>query len=180
MGEAEEADRDAFSRTVIRPVEWSRDLDLVRQLFQGYREWLADHVRPAGHPESKVPKGLSQLDRMISGLPGDYGPPTGDVLLAFSGSDVVACGALRQIAPGVGEFKRIYVRPDHFGPVFGPRLVRALLERARALGYERVRVDALPTMEAAIHYYQELGFKPIPQYWDHPVGGSLFFEWTAT
>jgi putative acetyltransferase len=170
---------EAYPDTMIRRVNWAKELDVVRPLFQGYRDWLAAHVVPATPPGSSPPVGLTQFDQVIAELPGKYGPPNGDVLLAFKSSDVVACGALRELVSDVGEIKRIYVRRDHMGPEFGPRLVRELLSRARELGFERVRVDALPTMEAAIQYYQELGFKPIRKYWEHPVDGSLFFEWSA-
>jgi GNAT superfamily N-acetyltransferase len=179
MEESGQDSADVYADTVIRRVEWSRDIEVVRPLFQGYREWIAEHVDAATAVDSTVPIGLRQLDEVIAELPGVYGPPGGDVLLAVNHSDVVACGALRGVQPGVGEMRRIYVRRDHFGPVFGPRLVRALLDRAREIGYERVRVDALPSMEAAIQYYQEMGFKPIPKYWPHPVAGALFFEWNA-
>jgi ribosomal protein S18 acetylase RimI-like enzyme len=179
MKRSEPALPEQYADTVIRRVNWTHDLDVVRRLFQRYREWLADHAGPAFRRDSRVPPGLARFDRTISELPGAYGPPKGDVLLAFRRSDVVACGALREVDPGVAEIKRIYVRPDHFGPVFGPRLVRSLLRRARALGYERVRLDALPTMEAAIQYYQDMGFRRIPRYWAHPVAGALFFECSA-
>lgn len=168
-----------YSDTAIRRVKWSQELDAVRRLFQGYRDWLADHAGSTEELGSAVPVGLAQLDRIISELPGVYGPPRGDVLLALRHSEIVACGALREWEPKVGEIKRVYVRADHRGPVFGPILVRALLKRARQLGYERVRVDTLPTMEAAIQYYQEMGFQPVPAYWPHPVSGALFFEWSA-
>jgi putative acetyltransferase len=179
MDRSGESEPDEYPDTVIRRVDWSRDLETVRLLFQGYRKWLADHTDVAAGPDSRIPIGLSQLDQVITGLPGEYGPPDGDVLLAWKLSDVVACGALHRVEPGVGEIKRIYVRRDHFGPVFGPRLVRALLDRAREIGYERVRVDALASMEAAIQYYQEMGFKRIDRYWPHPAAGTLFFEWSA-
>jgi carbonic anhydrase len=48
------------------------------------------------------------------------------------------------------------------------------------LGYERVRVDTLPSMAAAIEFYQEMGFTPIPAYWPHPVTGAYFFELRLT
>ncbi|MGA7861542.1 MAG: GNAT family N-acetyltransferase [Thermoplasmata archaeon] len=121
--------------------------------------------------------GFGQIDKQIAELPGSYGPPRGEIILAFAKKAVVACGALRELKPKVAEIKRIYVRADHRGLGFGPRLTRALLRRARELGYERVRVDTLPTMYAAIQFYQELGFAPIPAYWDHPVSGALFFEY---
>jgi ribosomal protein S18 acetylase RimI-like enzyme len=158
-------------------VIWSRDLETVRRLFQDYRQWLADHRDDAPASESAVQLGLGQIDQQIAELPGAYGPPRGEVVLAFSKAALVACGALRGLESKVGEIKRIYVRADHRGPEFGPRLTRALLSRARALGYERVRVDTLPSMTAAIQYYQEMGFDPIPSYWPHPVRGALFFEY---
>ncbi|HZY70204.1 MAG TPA: GNAT family N-acetyltransferase [Thermoplasmata archaeon] len=120
--------------------------------------------------------GLEMVDRLISGLPGAYGPPQGDVLLWFDHDDVVACGALRELGPKVGEIKRISVRSDYRGKEFGPVFVRALIDRARELGYARLRVDTLPTMQAAIEFYQESGFRPAPSFWPHPVAGALFFE----
>jgi GNAT superfamily N-acetyltransferase len=167
-----------YSDTVLRRVNWSEELDTVRRLFRDYRDWLADHAEGAA-ADSAEPIGLAQFDRVISALPGVYGPPRGDVILAVQRSELVACGALREWEPKVGEIKRIYVRADHRGATFGPRLTHALLERARELGYERVRVDTLPTMAAAIQFYQAMGFKRIPAYWPHPVSGALFFEWDA-
>ncbi len=126
--------------------------------------------------EPTVRAGLGLVDRLISELPGAYGPPRGSVLLWFEDDRVVACGALRELEPKVGEIKRIYVRSDYRGKEFGHPFVRALLDRASRLGYDRLRVDTLPTMYAAIEFYQELGFRPIPAFWPHPVAGALFFE----
>jgi putative acetyltransferase len=164
--------------TRFRKVDWARDLGTVRELFQDYRRWIADHKDTSAAAQERVQAGLAQIDRLIAELPGAYGPPHGDVVLAFSRNDLVACGALRELAPKVGEIKRVYVRADHRGPVFGPRLTRAVLNRARELGYERARVDTLPTMAAAILFYPEMGFTPIPAYWPHPVAGAHFFECT--
>jgi putative acetyltransferase len=172
------ADPESHPGTRLRRVSWSKDVEVVRRLFQDYRRWLADHRDTAASAGATVKMGLRQIDRQIAELPGGYGPPRGDVILAFAqGGALVACGALRELEPTVGEIKRIYVRTDHRGPGFGPRLTRALLRRARALGYERVRVDTLPTMTAAIQFYQEMGFHPMPAYWPHPVRGALFFEY---
>ena len=167
-----------YSATTIRGVDWSTDLDEVRRLFQEYRGWLADHSQPPARPGSTPSAGLAQMDRLIAELPGAYGPPRGDVLLAIRDGVIVVCGAVREWEGSVAEIKRISVRPDHRGPGFGLRFTRALLERARELGYRRVRVDTLATMAAAIDFYQELGFKKIEPYWDHPVPGALFFEWS--
>jgi GNAT superfamily N-acetyltransferase len=172
----ERQDPKSYHGTTLRRVNWPKDIDTVRRLFQDYRDWIADHRDTAASADSRVEIGLRQIDQQIAELPGPYGPPRGEIILAFARKALVACGALRELEPKVGEIKRIYVRADHRGPGFGPRLTRALLRRARELGYERVRVDTLPTMAAAIQFYQEMGFRPIPAYWPHPVPGALFFE----
>jgi len=164
--------------TSLRRVNWSKDIDTVRRLFQDYREWLDHHRDLDASAASRVAEGLEQIDKLIAGLPGAYGPPRGDVVLAVAQEAVVACGALRELEPRVGEIKRIFVRADHRGPGFGPRLTGALLDRARDFGFERVRVDTLPTMAGAIQFYQGMGFRPIPAFWAHPVRGALFFEYT--
>lgn len=176
MGAPVPRDHDGQPRATFRPVIWPKDLDTVRRLFREYRQWLADHQDSSPHAEPKVRSGLALVDHLIAELPGAYGPPRGEILLWFGDGDVVACGALRELEPRVGEIKRIYVRSDYRGKAFGHPFVRALIDRARGLGYQRLKVDTLPTMRAAIEFYQELGFRPVPAFWPHPVAGALFFE----
>lgn len=168
--------QDRPPRATFRRVTWPADLPTVRRLFEEYRDWLADHRDTSPEAESRVKSGLSLVDQLIAQLPGPYGPPRGEILLWFEDGEQVACGALRELAPNTGELKRIYVRPDYRGKAFGHPFVRAFMGRARELGYDRLRVDTLPTMAAAIEFYQELGFYPIPAFWPHPVTGALFFE----
>jgi ribosomal protein S18 acetylase RimI-like enzyme len=177
MGVPDRVDRGSHPETRLRRVNWSKEIETVRRLFQDYRQWIADHRDTEAAADSTVRIGLRQIDQQIAELPGAYGPPRGEIILGLSQGAVVACGALRELEPKIGEIKRVYVRADHRGPGFGPRLTRALLRRARELGYERVRVDTLPTMAAAIQFYQGMGFAPIPAYWPHPVPGALFFEY---
>lgn len=167
----------SYRGTRLRRVNWSKDIDTVRRLFLDYRQWLADHKDTSASTSPSRMEGLRQIDHQISELPGEYGPPRGEVILAFAKNALVACGALRALDPKVGEIKRIYVRADHRGPGFGPRLTRALLRRASELGYERIRVDTLPSMFAANQFYPAMGFEPIAPYWSHPVAGALFFEY---
>jgi putative acetyltransferase len=166
--------------TSIRLVDWSEDFEDVRRFFIDYRQWVADHQGSTAPHESQTAIGLKIIDAQIAALPGAYGPPRGVVLLGIEKDSIVACGALRKLETKTAEIKRLYVREDHRGPGFGKRFTSALLERARELGYERVRVDTLATMAAAIQFYQELGFRPIPAYWPHPAPGALFFEYRVT
>lgn len=176
MGTATRHHHESEPQATCREVIWPKDLETVRRLFKDYRQWLADHKDPAPQSEPRVRSGLALVDQLIAELPGRYGPPRGDVLLWFEGESLVACGALRELEPQVGEIKRIYVRSDFRGKAFGHPFVRTLIDRARELGYETLRVDTLPSMAAAIEFYQELGFRPIPSFWPHPVAHALFFE----
>ena len=67
--------------------------------------------------------------------------------------DVVACAALRLLWDDLGEVRSLAVRPDHHGLGLGARLVRRLLEDARAL--DLPRIIAL-TREVA--FFERCGF----------------------
>lgn len=165
-------------RATYRSASWPEDLSAVKKLFEEYRDWLAEHRDLAPGSQERVRSGLALVDRLISELPDPYIPPKGDILLWRDGEAVVACGALRELEPRVAEIRRIYVRPDYRGTKFGRPFALTLVARARELGYHRLKVDTLPSMQAAIQFYQEVGFRPTAPFWPHPVADALFFERT--
>ena len=160
----------------FRRVDWTTDLDRVCGLFRQYRDWISDHAEEGESAKPRVVAGIAVLNGLVEGLPGAYGPPRGDVLLWFENQDLVACGALRELEPGVGELKRIFIRAADRGEEFGKPFVRTLIARAGELGYRELRSYALGSMAAALEFYEELGFHRIPPYWPHPAAGTVFFQ----
>ena len=148
----------------IRPASAPDDLDRARELFSEYA--------------ASLPFDLSfqDFDRELAGLPGAYAPPSGALLVAIDEGVAAGCIALRTLEPGVCEMKRLYVRPAHRGSRLGRSLVEAILRKARTLGYERMRLDTVPGMEAAIALYRACGFREIAPYRPNPIAGALFLE----
>jgi putative acetyltransferase len=55
-------------------------------------------------------------------------------------------------------------------------LMDTLIEMAREIGYERMRLDTLPSMTRAMEIYRSLGFREIAAYRANPVPGASFLE----
>jgi ribosomal protein S18 acetylase RimI-like enzyme len=140
------------------------ELPAVRRLFEEYAESL------------EVDLAFQDFERELRELPGDYAPPRGRLLLALDGDEPAGCVALRPYEPGVCEMKRLYVRPEFQSRGLGRRLAEAIVEAGRDAGYGVMRLDTLPSMEAARRLYRSLGFEEIDAYRFNPVHGTTYFE----
>ena len=141
------------------------EIEITRGLFKEYASGL------------NIDLCFQNFDQEVNGLPGNYAPPLGRLLLAIDGEQVAGCIALRSLGDGDSEMKRLYVRPEFRGRGQGKKLVTTLVDAAREIGYKRMLLDTLPgKMDEAIALYRSLGFREIAPYYHNPVEDALFME----
>ena len=120
---------------------------------------------------------FQSFDEELKSLPGAYGPPSGRLLLARSSGHAAGCVALRKLEAGICEMKRLYVRPADRGRGLGRILVERIIAEARAIGYERMRLDTIESaMKDAIALYRQMGFEEIAPYSVIPIEDALWME----
>jgi ribosomal protein S18 acetylase RimI-like enzyme len=148
----------------IADVEGAASLAIARDLIHEYATWLAIDLE------------YQNFEHELATFPGDYTAPHGALLLAHTEEGAVGCVALRRLEPGICEMKRLWVRQGFQGRGLGKALAVAALDRARRLGYRRMRLDTLPQMVSALALYRDLGFRDIPPYYASPIPGTLYLE----
>lgn len=136
--------------------------DAARELFREYVQTPGVSVCAVGFEEE-----LASLETFY-----------GMVLVGWLDGRAMACGAVRGLGEGIAEMKRLYVRPEARGTGLGRALAQALIEAARAEGFIALRLDTLPSMQAAIALYESLGFRRIPPYSPANPPEALCFELT--
>jgi GNAT superfamily N-acetyltransferase len=99
----------------------------------------------------------------------------GRVLVGYLAGEPIACGAVRTLAPGVGEIKRMFVAPACRGRGIGRRLLVALEAEALELGCTHVCLDTGSRQRAALALYRSSGYVEIDDYNRQP-GAEHWFE----
>jgi putative acetyltransferase len=123
---------------------------------------------------------FQNFDEELAGLPGDYAPPTGRLLIAEYSGQIAGCVALHKLGAhedGICEMKRLYLRPEFRGKGLGRAMAERIILEARAMGYRRMRLDTVePVMKDAVAMYRKMGFREIEAYCKNPIEGALYME----
>ena len=162
----------------VRTAVSDDDLDHARRLIRGLLTW--QRQRP---PEiQKLVEAYfdeDDFERELRQLPGDYGPPNGQLLIAELDAHVVGVVASHRIGADACEMKRMFVETSAHGHGVGRALAVELIGRAREHGYRQMFLDTSRGQTAAIGLYRSLGFVEVPPYTDVSDilrAGMLYFR----
>lgn len=149
----------------IKEVTSKDDIKSIQTLFLEYAEWLS------------LPLCFQRFDKELATLPGKYSPPEGRLYLVTVDGENAGCIGLRKFSDGICEMKRLYVRTESRGNGIGKALVERIIEDAKSIGYDKMRLDTIrERMGSAIKIYYDNGFKEIEAYYDNPTPHTLYME----
>lgn len=139
--------------------------EIAKNLFNEYAEELG------------IDLSFQNFSKELEEVEIEYAPPQGALFLAHNeGKEAIACFAIRKWEGEICELKRMYIRKAFRGKGLGKKLLLKSIEQAKTLGYEKMRLDTLPSMRAAIELYRSVGFVEIEAYRYNPISGTKYFE----
>jgi GNAT superfamily N-acetyltransferase len=148
----------------ISPARTAEEIASIGELFREYSASIGVDLEYQGFSSE------------LAGLPGQYAPPSGDLLVASVNGAAAGCVALRGLDQSTLEMKRLYARPSSRGTGLGKLLVEAAISIARQNGYAELRLDTLASMASAQKLYGALGFVEIPPYGKAFLPGTRFYS----
>ena len=85
-------------------------------------------------------------------------------VVAYWHEEPAACGAIKAYAPGRGEMKRMFVKPQYRKLGLATQVLKELEAWAAELGYTALVLETGKAQPEAIALYQKWGYTPIPNY----------------
>lgn len=149
---------------IIKQAETEPEIEAVRELFREYHEFLNADLC------------FQSFEEELNSLPGKYVQPDGKILIGLLDKKIVGCVAVRRLEETVCEMKRLYVRPETRGTGLGRKLTEQIIEAARDLGYQTMRLDTLDRLSEAMNLYEKLGFRKTVAYYKNPLSGVIYWE----
>ena len=141
------------------------ELDAIRSLFREYEKELNENIC------------FQSFEEEVNDPLKKYGPPSGDLILAYWEDEVAGCIALTKMKDqDACEMKRLYVRPGFRKNKIGRILIEDLLSSARQRNYKMMRLDTFEKLQPAIHLYKQYGFKNISAYYNNPLTGVVYMQ----
>jgi len=103
-----------------------------------------------------------------------FAPPRGTFLVMRLHGEPVGCGGFKFDPPDAAYIKRMWISPAARGLGLGRRLLQELEQRAKALGYRKLRLETEKALTEAQHLYRGSGFREVPPFNDETYAHHWF------
>jgi DNA-binding MarR family transcriptional regulator/predicted N-acetyltransferase YhbS len=145
-------------------------------------------IRPVdpAHPDARrcLERYFAELERR-SGTPFDPAtgataepheirPPAGLLLVAYLREEPVGCGAVKHLAGGPSDIKRMWVAESARGLGLGRRLLGELEAEVARSGAPAARLETNRALTEAISLYRSAGYVEVPAFNDEPFADHWF------
>ena len=97
----------------------------------------------------------------------EVGEGRGVFLIGYREGKPLACGALRKLADGAAEIKRMFVSKEARGLGLGARILQELEAKARKLNIRRLVLETGERQVEAVGLYRKAGFARIERFGDY-------------
>jgi ribosomal protein S18 acetylase RimI-like enzyme len=104
--------------------------------------------------------------RSLSPTHEEFARPRGTFLVMHLHGRPIACGGFKKEDSGAAYIKRMWVSPDARGLGLGRRLLQELEDRARSLGYSKIRLETQKSLTEAQQLYRSFGYREVPPFND--------------
>ena len=149
---------------VYKKIETDEEIAGAKRLIVEYAQWL------------NLDLCFQNIDDELESFPEKYKEPEGAFFIAKESSNIIGCVGIRKLDTGICEMKRLFVNDGSKGKGIGKKLVEKIIEEAKIKKYEKIRLDTIDTMEAALSIYYKNGFYRIEPYYNNPIKGTVYLE----
>jgi len=150
-----------------------QDRERIQGLFSEYLQWVnakvSEELGIGFDVQAKVAGDMAELQK--------FSPPDGRLILVNVESELAGLGCLRTIGEGVGEIKRMYVRPQFRGRGLGRGLLDCLIDESTTMGHRVVRLDSAWFMDVAHSLYRSSGFRDTDPYPESEIPQEIHHLW---
>ena len=94
----------------------------------------------------------------------EFTPPGGTFVVLRLDDQLVGCGGFKAMPPDAAYLKRMWIAPEARGYGLGKRLLEALENQARALGYRVIRLETHKALAEAQQLYRRHGYDEVDQF----------------
>jgi ribosomal protein S18 acetylase RimI-like enzyme len=142
------------------------------RIFHDYLKWhneqVVKHYGVHFFKNGNINKALERIVPIYTSIK----PPEGVILLLTIENKVAGMGRLVKLEEGIGEINNMYVDPIHRGKGYGRLILDRLEKKARAFGFNVLRLDAAGFNVVAQNLYRKTGYYEIEQYYEIDFKGN--------